>query len=85
MLKLIKSKKTKQSSNNYNLQTLHKKKLIKVGNYEQQNNVLRLNLNKFLVALSEGNKPSFKIFQVIKKTTHFNKTKQIKLRFNEKK
>jgi ribosomal protein S16 len=83
MLKLIKSKKTKQNCNNYNLRTLRKGKLIKIGNYEQQNNILRLNLNKFLIALNEGNKPSFKTFKIIKKTTHFNNTKKIKLKFSK--
>lgn len=80
MIKLIKNKKTKTQCNAYSL-VCSNKNITKIGNYDQMNNTLRLNLDKYLVVLSKGDKPSKKVAQLLKKAAPFSKTKKIKLRF----
>jgi ribosomal protein S16 len=81
MIKLVKNKKVKQECNAYALNCSYDKSLIKLGNYDQKSNTLRLNFDKYLVALSKGDKTSRRVTQVLEKVTHFNRTKKVKIKF----
>lgn len=82
MIKLIKNKKTKQNSNAYSLRCVYKNSLTKLGSYDQKDNILRLNLDKYLTVLSKGDRPSGKVTQLLEKT-YFGKTKRIKIKFTK--
>jgi hypothetical protein len=84
MIKLIKNKKTKKYCNAYRLDCYYKGKLAKIGNYDQKNNFLKLNLEKYITVLGAGEKPSERVSRLINKVMHFNnKSKKVKIQFND--